>query len=155
MNLKSIVTIVFMILFSLNNAYSQTSMPNINIKTLEGKTINSKTTYNKKGLTVYSFWATWCVPCINELDDIHNLEDKPTSMEKTPPKTPSSKKKSIEVERKRTGLPTQPNALRRSWLQEQWIENTNEKDSFVDFSVSKPLGEDDLLNEAEDFMTKK
>ena len=40
MNLKPIVTIVFMILFSLNNAYSQTSMPNINIKTLEGKTIN-------------------------------------------------------------------------------------------------------------------
>ena len=62
-----------MILFSLNNAYSQTSMPNINIKTLEGKTINSKTTYNKNGLTVYSFWATWCVPCVKEMPSFENL----------------------------------------------------------------------------------
>ena len=92
---------------------------------------------------------------VDDLDDIYNLEDKETSMDKTPPKTPSSKKKSDDIARKKTGPPPQRNASRRSWLQEKWVENTYEKDSFEEFSVSKPQGETDILNEAENFMTKK
>jgi len=51
-------------------------MPNVILKTIEGKTVNYKSTSNKNGLTIYSFWATWCVPCINELDAINKDFDK-------------------------------------------------------------------------------
>jgi len=55
---------------------SQNKIPNVILKTIEGKTVNSKSTSNKNGLTIYSFWATWCVPCINELDAINKDFDK-------------------------------------------------------------------------------
>ena len=59
-----------------NTLSSQEIFPDIYLKTLNGKSINTNTTYNKDGLTIYSFWATWCVPCINELDDINSEIEK-------------------------------------------------------------------------------
>ena len=67
--------VCFLILFSITLS-SQNKMPNVILKTIEGKTVNSKSTSNKNGLTIYSFWATWCVPCINELDAINKDFDK-------------------------------------------------------------------------------
>lgn len=67
---------LIIILFFTQSICSQTNIPSIYIKTINGKSINSKSTLNKDGLTVYSFWATWCIPCINELDAIHNEFEK-------------------------------------------------------------------------------
>jgi len=67
--------VCFLMLFSITLS-SQNKMPNVILKTIEGKTVNSKSTSNKNGLTIYSFWATWCVPCINELDAINKDFDK-------------------------------------------------------------------------------
>ena len=54
-------------------ALSQNELPNINLKTLEGKTVSISDQTNKSGITIISLWATWCVPCLKELDAINDL----------------------------------------------------------------------------------
>lgn len=55
--------------------FSQKSMPNLVLNTLEGRPINLMDEISKDQLTIVSFWATWCVPCINELDAISEVYD--------------------------------------------------------------------------------
>ena len=49
---------------------AQNAIPNIEIKNLEGKSINIKELIKKDKVTIISFWATWCSPCKKELDAI-------------------------------------------------------------------------------------
>lgn len=49
---------------------AQSSLPSVEIKTLEGETINIQDYANNGKITVLSFWATWCSPCKRELDAI-------------------------------------------------------------------------------------
>jgi peroxiredoxin len=52
--------------------YSQNQMPNIELNAISGESVNLSTDFNEVDkLYVYSFWATWCAPCINELEAIH------------------------------------------------------------------------------------
>jgi len=55
------------------NAFSQNKVPNIEVKTLDGKTINIQEIANKDNVVIISLWATWCVPCIKELDAISDV----------------------------------------------------------------------------------
>ncbi len=46
------------------------TLPSIEVKTIDGKKVNIQN-YGKTGkITIISFWATWCGPCIKELDNI-------------------------------------------------------------------------------------
>ena len=56
--------------------FSQKSVPNSTLFTLDGKSLKVLDEISKNKITVLSFWATWCVPCINELDDIHKEIEK-------------------------------------------------------------------------------
>ena len=49
--------------------YSQTALPDIQLKNMDGQRISILELSKDKAI-VFDFWATWCVPCINELDAI-------------------------------------------------------------------------------------
>jgi len=71
-------TIVFLtsIFFCTTIALGQEkSLPNIDVKTLQGKTINIQDLENDGNPMVISFWATWCKPCKKELNTIAEVYD--------------------------------------------------------------------------------
>jgi len=53
--------------------FSQSELPNIDLKTLEGKSFSSSALAVDNKVTIVSLWATWCVPCLKELDAISEL----------------------------------------------------------------------------------
>ena len=56
-----------------NTAFSQTTIPNTNLTTLNGKSVKIQDEISKDKITILSFWASWCMPCINELDAISEV----------------------------------------------------------------------------------
>lgn len=53
------------------NAQSQT-LPSVQVKNIDGQPLDFKTVADSGKLTVISFWATWCAPCIKELEAIND-----------------------------------------------------------------------------------
>lgn len=63
--------ITLFILFISFSVFSQKELPSVSITTLDNKSVNIKTDFNEKDkIYIYSFWATWCTPCIAELEAI-------------------------------------------------------------------------------------
>lgn len=63
--------IIGLLLASAN--FPSRTLPDVEIKTLDGKSINIQE-YGQNGkITILSFWATWCSPCKRELDAISEL----------------------------------------------------------------------------------
>ena len=56
-----------------NRSHAQEQLPNIDLKTLDNETVSLRTIIKNHELMVISLWATWCVPCKNELDAINDV----------------------------------------------------------------------------------
>ncbi|MEO1514623.1 MAG: TlpA disulfide reductase family protein [Bacteroidota bacterium] len=52
---------------------AQKTLPSVEVKTLNGETINIQEFAKNGKITVFSFWATWCSPCKRELDAISEI----------------------------------------------------------------------------------
>ena len=70
--LRKFILFITITLFS-STLNAQQSIPNITLKTVNGVKVQSNEFLNQDRFTIISFWATWCIPCINELDAINEL----------------------------------------------------------------------------------
>ena len=68
---KTSLSILF-ILLSINSL-SQNIVPNTKLKNLESEFIYTNDVLTENNFYIVSFWATWCIPCINELDAIVDI----------------------------------------------------------------------------------
>lgn len=74
-------TLALFLLFVGNFMYSQQEFPTVNVKSIDGETITTSSFNEKDKLYVFSFWATWCAPCIQELEAISEVyEDWKTQL---------------------------------------------------------------------------
>ncbi len=67
--------LVLIWIFTLSSSlFAQHQIPSVLLKNLKGESINSNLDFQKKDvLYVFSFWATWCAPCVQELDAISEV----------------------------------------------------------------------------------
>ena len=70
---KTSLSILFILLSV--NSLSQNIVPNTKLKNLESEFIYTNDVLTENNFYIVSFWATWCIPCINELDAIVDIYD--------------------------------------------------------------------------------
>ena len=78
MNKKALYAVIVFLLAT-NLTFSQESLPNIKLKSISSKEVSlvEMAALAKDTPIIVSFWATWCIPCVTELDNINEeLKEK-------------------------------------------------------------------------------
>lgn len=56
---------------------AQKKLSNVALKNLQDQTLSTTKNFQEKDkIYVFSFWATWCTPCIQELDAINDVYEE-------------------------------------------------------------------------------
>ena len=71
---KTSLSILFILLSV--SSLSQNIVPNTKLKNLESEFIYTNDVLIENNFYIISFWATWCIPCINELDAIVDIYEE-------------------------------------------------------------------------------
>lgn len=69
--MKRLIITSVLTLFLLNLTYSE--VPKMNLKTIDGETINTDSIAKMGKPVIVSFFATWCKPCLRELSAINEV----------------------------------------------------------------------------------
>lgn len=76
MHLLKYTLLISSCLFFAFSLSAQRKLPDAQLKTLDGHTVNIQDYANNGKITLISFWATWCSPCKRELDAIADFYEE-------------------------------------------------------------------------------
>lgn len=98
---------------------AQSSLPAVNLKAINGISLPLKTIIENDSTVIIIFWATWCVPCINEMDAIQErlndmADDKPFRFI------------AISTDEARTAQRVKPMVKTKAWSFDFYLDESNE-----------------------------
>ena len=70
------IVFTLILAFYLTEFNAQKLVPNIPLETFKGTYTTMNKELSEDNFYILSFWATWCVPCINELDALNEVYDE-------------------------------------------------------------------------------